>query len=73
MNSRNWGGNRTGAGRKKGIIVYKKTTITLPEQELQFLKKHADAKKISVSRFIRIYLGLDKYAEFNDTAEEGRK
>ena len=31
MNERNWGGKREGAGRKKGEVVYKTISISLPD------------------------------------------
>ena len=63
MNERNWGGQRNGAGRKKGNTVYKTISVSLPEDELAILQDAAQKQKMTVSRFISKYLGLDTMAE----------
>ena len=63
MNERNWGGKRNGAGRKKGNTVYKTISVSLPEDELAILQDAAQKQKMTVSRFISKYLGLDTMAE----------
>ena len=63
MNERNWGGKRNGAGRKKGNVVYKTISVSLPEDELAILQDAAQKQKMTVSRFISKYLGLDTMAE----------
>lgn len=62
MNERNWGGKRNGAGRKKGNTVYKTISVSLPEDELAILQDAAQKQKMTVSRFISKYLGLDTMA-----------
>lgn len=63
MNERNWGGKRNGAGRKKGNTVYKTISVSLPEDELAILQDAAQKQKMTVSRFISKYLGLDTMAQ----------
>ena len=65
MNERNWGGKRQGAGRKKGKIVYKTISITLPIEELTVLQNAAQNQKMTVSRFISKYLDLETYSKIN--------
>lgn len=73
MNERNWGGKREGAGRKKGDIVYKTISITLPAEELEVLQNAAKSQKMTVSRFISKYLGLDTFAKFDKKNREEMK
>lgn len=70
MNERNWGGKREGSGRKKGDIVYKTISICLPEEEVKILQESAKNQKMTVSRFISKYLGLDTYAKINKKNSE---
>lgn len=70
MNERNWGGKRKGAGRKKGNIVYKTISVSLPEDELEILEDAAKHQNMTVSRFISKYLGLDTMAKINRENEE---
>lgn len=65
MNERNWGGKREGAGRKKGDIVYKTISICLPEEEVKILQESAKNQKMTVSRFISKYLGLENFVKFD--------
>lgn len=65
MNDRNWGGKRNGAGRKKGEIVYKTISVTLPVEELEVLQCEAKKREMTVSRFISKYLGLDTFVKIN--------
>ena len=69
MNERNWGGKREGAGRKKGEVVYKTISISLPENELKVLQEAAKNQKMTVSRFISKYLVLDTFAKINKKNE----
>ena len=69
MNERNWGGKRNGAGRKKGNTVYKTISVSLPEDELAILQDAAQKQKMTVSRFISKYLGLDTMAEISKERE----
>lgn len=69
MNERNWGGKREGAGRKKGEVVYKTISISLPEDEMKVLQEAAKNQKMTVSRFISKYLGLDNFAKINKKNE----
>ena len=70
MNERNWGGKREGAGRKKGEVVYKTISISLPEDEMKILQQAAENQQMSVSRFISKYLGLDSMAKFENQRNE---
>ena len=72
MNDRNWGGKRKDAGRKKGDITYKTISVSLPEEELKILQDAAEKQKMTVSRFISKYLGLDTMAEIQRKREEQR-
>ena len=65
MNERNWGGKREGAGRKKGDIIYKTISVTLPVEELEVLQNAAKSQNMTVSRFISKYLDLETYAKFD--------
>ena len=65
MNERNWGGKREGAGRKKGEVVYKTISISLPEDEMKVLQEAAKNQKMTVSRFISKYLGLENFVKFD--------
>ena len=69
MNERNWGGKREGAGRKKGEVVYKTISISLPEDEMQVLQEAAKNQKMTVSRFISKYLGLENFVKFDKKNE----
>lgn len=69
MNERNWGGKREGAGRKKGEVVYKTISISLPEDEMKVLQEAAKNQKMTVSRFISKYLGLDTFTKINKKNE----
>jgi|BioPla2DNA2_1021312.scaffolds.fasta_scaffold03455_13 hypothetical protein len=70
MNERNWGGKREGAGRKKGEVVYKTISISLPEDEMKVLQEVAKNQKMTVSRFISKYLGLDTFAKIDKKNNE---
>ena len=70
MNERNWGGKREGAGRKKGEVVYKTISISLPEDEMKILQQAAENQQMTVSRFISKYLGLDSMAKFENQRNE---
>jgi hypothetical protein len=70
MNERNWGGKRNGSGRKKGDIVYKTISICLPEDEMKVLQEAAERQKMTVSRFISKYLGLDTFAKIDKKNNE---
>ena len=70
MNERNWGGKRNGSGRKKGDIVYKTISICLPEDEMKVLHEAAERQKMTVSRFISKYLGLDTFAKIDKKNNE---
>lgn len=70
MNERNWGGKREGSGRKKGDIVYKTISICLPEDEMKVLQEAAERQKMTVSRFISKYLGLDTFAKIDKKNNE---
>lgn len=70
MNERNWGGKRNGSGRKKGNIVYKTISICLPEDEMKVLQEAAERQKMTVSRFISKYLGLDTFAKIDKKNNE---
>ena len=72
MNERNWGGKRNGAGRKKGNIVYKTISVSLPEDELAILQDAAKNQKMTVSRFISKYLSLDTMAQINREKRGGK-
>ena len=69
MNERNWGGKRDGAGRKKGEVVYKTISISLPEDEIKVLQEAAKNQKMTVSRFISKYLGLENFVKFDKKNE----
>ena len=69
MNERNWGGKREGAGRKKGEVVYKTISISLPEDEMKVLQEAAKNQKMTVSRFISKYLGLENFVKFDKKNE----
>lgn len=70
MNERNWGGKREGSGRKKGDIVYKTISVCLPEDEMKVLQEAAERQKMTVSRFISKYLGLDTFAKIDKKNNE---
>ena len=72
MNERNWGGKRKGAGRKKGNIVYKTISVSLPQDEMEILKGAAERQQMTVSRFISKYLGLDTIAQINREREDSK-
>lgn len=72
MNERNWGGKRNGAGRKKGNIVYKTISVSLPEDELAILQDAAKNQNMTVSRFISKYLSLDTMAQINKEKTGGK-
>lgn len=72
MNERNWGGKRNGAGRKKGNILYKTISVSLPEDELVILQDAAKNQNMTVSRFISKYLSLDTMAQINKEKTGGK-
>ena len=59
MNDRNWGGKRTGSGRKATGRNIVNITLTLTKNEAQTLKERAEYDGLSVSRFISKYLNLN--------------
>lgn len=70
MNERNWGGKREGAGRKKGDIIYKTISVTLPVEELDVLQNAAKSQNMTVSRFISKYLDLGTFVKFDKKNRE---
>lgn len=58
MNERNWGGKRTGSGRKKTGRNTVSVTISLSNDEAQILKQRASQSGLTVSRFVAKYLYL---------------
>jgi hypothetical protein len=70
MEKKQWGGKREGAGRKKGEVVYKTISISLPEDEMKILQQAAENQQMTVSRFIIKYLGLDSMSKFENQRNE---
>ena len=58
MGENNWGGSRTGAGRKPTGKNTVNITLTLTKDEAEKLKKRSESEGISVSRFVAKWLCL---------------
>lgn len=63
MNERNWGGLRTGAGRKATGKNVVNLTLTLTKYEADILKERAKIDGLSISRFVSKHLNLNVLPE----------